>query len=151
MSVPIVTAARLVAAAAADPLDEPLALRSSTYGLRVWPPTAPQPAMAIGERKLAHSVMFALPRTTAPASRSRRTSSASLAGRAADSAVDPAVVGCRSAVSMFSLSSTGMPSSGPRDPWTRRARSLARAMAAASGLTVTTAPRRGFRSRIRSR
>ena len=55
-----------------------------------------------------------MPRTTAPASRSRETMNASRAGAARPtSASDPAVVIIRSAVSMLSLMSTGTPCSGP--------------------------------------
>ena len=46
----------------------------------------------------------------------------------------PAVVVIRSAVSMLSLSSTGMPCSGPRAPLAARSRSSASAMDRASGL-----------------
>ena len=61
-------------------------------------------------RKLAHSERFALPRITAPADRSRRTSLASRpGGRRAAPASRPVLP--RSAVSMLSLSSTGTPSS----------------------------------------
>ena len=37
-----------------------------TYGLRHWPPRALQPLEECGERKLAHSLMFVLPSSTAP-------------------------------------------------------------------------------------
>src|SRR3954470_12655075 len=92
VSVPMVTAARYAAAATAEPLDDPHALRSSTYGLLVCPPRALQPLDDSLDRKLAHSDRLALPRTTAPAARSRRTRKASRAGREPARASDPAVV-----------------------------------------------------------
>src|SRR5216684_791993 len=65
----------------------------------------------------AHSLKFVLPRTTAPASRSFRATPESCAGREPTSASDPAVVCMRSAVSMLSLISTGIPCIGPRGPF----------------------------------
>src|SRR5690606_41997144 len=124
VAVPMVTVARLAAAAAAEPLLDPHGLRSSTYGLLTWPPRALQPLEEVRERKLAHSDRLALPRMTAPASRSLPTRKASRAGSAPSSANEPAVVCIRSAVSMLALSSTGLPSSGLRAPWRRRWTSL---------------------------
>ena len=79
--VPIATAHRFAATAAPDPELEPQGLRSSAYGLRHCPPRALQPLEERVERKFAHSDRFAFPRTTAPASRSRRTRNASRTGR----------------------------------------------------------------------
>src|SRR5262245_46487357 len=50
VSVPTAMAARLAATAAPEPDDEPQALRSSAYGLRVSPPTALQPLVDSDER-----------------------------------------------------------------------------------------------------
>ena len=61
------------------------------YGLRHCPPRALHPLEERGERKLAHSLMFVLPRSRAPASRSRRTTKASRCGREPTRARDPAV------------------------------------------------------------
>ena len=91
VSVPTATAARLAAMAAADPELEPQGETSRMYGLRHCPPRALHPLEERGERKLAHSLMFVLPRSTAPASRSRRTTKASRRGRESMRARDPAV------------------------------------------------------------
>ena len=80
VSVPTPTAARLAAMAAPVPEDEPHGERSSAYGFFVCPPSPLQPEDERVERKLAHSLRFVLPRITAPASRSCRTSGASAAG-----------------------------------------------------------------------
>src|SRR5882757_7031944 len=86
VSVPIAAAARLAATAAPLPELDPQALRSSAYGLRVWPPTALQPLTELVERMLAHSDRLVLPRITAPAARRRATSGASRPPRFAASA-----------------------------------------------------------------
>jgi hypothetical protein len=146
VSVPMVMVARLAAAAAPDPELEPHGLRSSAYGLCVCPPRALHPLVDFVERKLAHSLRFVLPRTTAPASRSRETTKASRAGAGAPtSASDPAVVIIRSAVSMLSFTSTGTPCSGPRTRPAARSRSRSAAIATASGFTSMTALRAGPR------
>ena len=67
----------------------------------------------------------------APASRSRLVMKASAAGSVPASATDPAVVGM-SAVSILSLSSTGMPCSGPFE---LAMRSSSRAVDNAAALT----------------
>jgi hypothetical protein len=85
---------------------------------------------------------LALPRITAPASRSlvtRNASSCSASARAGE----PAVAGIPR-TAMLSLISTGMPSSGPGAAPSARASSLALASAVASGLTLMTAPRTGL-------
>ena len=70
VSVPTAAAQRLAATAAPEPDDEPHGLRSSAYGLRVWPPRLLQPLTEWLERKFAHSLRLVLPRITAPAARS---------------------------------------------------------------------------------
>ena len=117
-------------------------------GLTVWPPSVLQPLLENGERKLAHSDRLALPRITAPASRSLRVRNAS-EGSAPSSADEPAVAGSPSAW-MLSLSSTGMPSSGPRGDPLARAASLAVACSCASGLTAMTECRPGLSRSMRS-
>src|SRR5579875_596858 len=82
VSVPTANGARRAATAAADPDEEPPGLRSSEWGLRVWPPAALQPLDERLPRKLAHSDRFVLPSTTAPASRSTRTRGESAGGEA---------------------------------------------------------------------
>ena len=150
-SVSVATArgARPAAIPAADPELEPDGFRSSANGLAVWPPSVDQPLVLCVDRKFAHSDMLALPMITAPASRSRRTRNAS-PPRACSSAGEPAVAGIP-VVWMLSLTRMGMPSSGLRGPPSARTASLARASAAASGLTVMTACSAGFSRWIRSR
>src|SRR5688572_4859390 len=92
VSVPIATAQRLADTAAPDPELEPEGFRSSTYGFRVCPPRPLHPLMERSPRKLAHSLKFVLPRTTAPASRNRVTRCASRGGLCPINASDPAVV-----------------------------------------------------------
>src|SRR5215213_4307745 len=116
VSVPTATAARLAAMATADPELEPQGETGRTYGLRHCPPRALQPLEECGERKLAHSLMFVLPSSTAPASRSCWTTKASCRGRELMRTRDPAVVSIWSAVSMLSLSKTGIPCKCPRGP-----------------------------------
>src|SRR6266571_3727352 len=53
VSVPMATAHRLADTATADPELEPHGLRSSTYGLRHWPPRPDQPLAEWRERKFA--------------------------------------------------------------------------------------------------
>src|SRR4051794_26162525 len=132
VSVPIATVARLAATPAPEPEDEPHGLRSSTYGLLVWPPTPDQPLVELVERKLAHSDRFALPMITAPALRSLAVRNASAGGVLVSSANEPAVVGSLSWVPTLSFSRIGMPSSGERAPCLRRCWSLARAIFSAS-------------------
>ena len=123
VSVPTATAPKLADTAAAEPELEPQGLRSSTNGLRHWPPRALQPLDERLERMLAHSLMFALASRTAPAARSRSATCESWVAIEPSSASEPAVVVIRSAVSMLSLRSTGMPWSGPRGPFAARSSS----------------------------
>src|SRR5205814_10244233 len=69
VSVPTATAHRFAATATPEPELDPDGLRSSAYGLCVWPPRPLQPLVECEERKLAHSLKLVLPRMTAPASR----------------------------------------------------------------------------------
>src|SRR3712207_2296271 len=109
VSVPTATGARLAATATAEPELDPQGVTCSRYGLRHCPPRALQPLEERGERMLAHSLMFVLPRRTAPAWRSRLATKASRRGREPVSAREPAVVNISSAVSMLSFNKTGMP------------------------------------------
>src|SRR5690349_406315 len=95
VSVPTVSGASRAATATAEPLDEPHGLRSSTYGFRVWPPRLLQPLVDLRPRKLAHSLKFVLPSTTAPAARSFATTSASARAWCSASAIEPALVAMR--------------------------------------------------------
>src|SRR5487761_1725475 len=112
-SVSVPTASGASPAATADPEPEldPDGFRPGPRGFTVWPPTVLQPLVEWVERKLAHSDRFALPRITAPASRSRVTRNAS-PDSVSSSAGEPAVAGIPAAW-MLSLTSTGMPSGGP--------------------------------------
>src|SRR3954471_19952316 len=92
VSVPMATVARSEAAPTAEPELDPQGLRSRTYGLRVWPPTALHPLEDWLPRKFAHSERFALPMISAPAALRRLTMKAS-GGVLPASARDPAVVG----------------------------------------------------------
>ena len=101
---------------------------------------APAAGASACERKLAHSLRLVLPRITAPAVAQPLHHDARRAARATpSSASEPAVVLMRSAVAMLSLSSTGMPCSGPR---TRPALALgverARRSPSASGFSSIT-------------
>lgn len=133
VSVPTPTAAKFAATAAPVPVLEPHALRFSAYGLRVSPPRPLQPLLECVDRKFAHSLRFVLPRITAPASRSRFTTCASRNAIDSASASEPAVVRIRSAVSMLSLITIGIPCIGPRVRPALRSRSSISAVASASG------------------
>jgi hypothetical protein len=139
VSEPMPMAARFAAIAAPVPELEPHGLRSSAYGFLTWPPRPLQPLVARVERKLAHSLRLVLPRITAPAARSRSATKLSRAAIEPSSASEPAVVIIRSAVSMLSLISTGIPCSGPRAPLALRSASSESAIASASGFSSITA------------
>src|SRR5439155_4649962 len=116
VSVPTASAQRLAATAAPEPELDPQGLRSSAYGFLVRPPRPLHPLTEWLERMFAHSLRLVLPKMTAPASRSFFATKESRAGREPINASDPAVVCIRSAVSMLSLISTGIPCSSPRPP-----------------------------------
>ena len=122
----------------------------------VWPPRPLQPLVECVERKFAHSLRFVLPRITAPGvAQPRDDERVARARRDPPSASEPAVVVMRSAVSMLSLISTGMPCSGPRASLRACARRRARRRSSsASGLISITdrsaGPGRSSRS-MRSR
>ena len=108
-------------------------------------------------RKFAHSPRFALPRITAPASRSRRMITASPGTTLPTSASDPAVV-CiicsfplqtSPSVAMLSLTKTGIPWSGPRMCPLRRSLSSCWAMHTASGFVSITECSNGLSDSIR--
>ena len=136
VSVPIATWASAAATAAPDP-DWTIRTGCGRGRRGCWsgPPTALHPLVEQVRRGSWPTRTGSPCRgSTAPAERSRRTSSASLAGRLPSSARDPAVSRGPS-VSMLSLSSTGMPSSWLRGPWVCRYASLAAASAAAAGFS----------------
>jgi hypothetical protein len=108
VSVPIAPHAKPAAIAAPLPEDEPQALRSIAWGLRVSPPIALHPLVESLERILAHSERFALPSTTPPAARRLAISGASRRVALPASAMLPAVVG-HSLVSTLSFTTTLRP------------------------------------------
>src|SRR2546423_4995147 len=114
VSVPIAAAQRLAATAPPEPELDPHGFRSSTYGFFACPPRPLQPLVECVDRKLAHSLRFALPRKMAPAPRSLAAINASRGAIEPSSAREPAVVVILSAVSTLSFSRIGMPCSGPR-------------------------------------
>src|ERR1700733_4489045 len=116
VSVPIAAAHKFAETPAPEPELDPHGFRSSAYGFFVRPPRPLHPLVEWLERMFAHSLRFVFPRITAPAARNLRATKESLGGFEPTSASDPAVVIMRSAVSMLSLISTGMPCSGPRKP-----------------------------------
>ena len=140
VSVPMPAAAKLAATAAPVPPLDPPGLRVGSYGLRVCPPAELTVVMPY-----ASSCMFALPMTTAPAAFSRATWKASSGGYHSASAIAPAVVG-RPATSKLSLTTTGMPCSGPRAPDAARSRSSASASSSARPLSAIIAFSAGPRS-----
>ena len=109
VSVPTASGTTPTETAAAEPDEDPPALRCGSQGLRVRPPLALQPLVECGDRRLAHSLMFDLPSTTRPASRKRLTSVASCRGRVLVSAKEPAVVRRPSEVSMLSFRAMASP------------------------------------------
>src|SRR5437667_8980528 len=113
VSVPMETAVKLAEAAAPEPELEPQGLRSMAYGLLHCPPRPDQPLEEKNDRKFAHSLRFVLPRMTAPPARSLAATVESWSAGAPTRASDPAAVCIWSAVSMLSLSRTGIPCSGP--------------------------------------
>src|SRR2546425_7099623 len=138
VSEPIETAAKFADAAAAEPELEPQALRSSEYGLWVSPPRPDHPLVEKKERKFAHSERFVLPRITAPPARSFAATVESWMAGLPTSANDPAEVCILSPVSMLSLSSTGIPCSGPSTLPLARRLSAPCAIESASGLSSIT-------------
>src|SRR5437773_5208121 len=96
VSVPTAAPHKLAATATPEPELEPEGLRSSTYGLRVWPPRALHPLVEWAPRKLAHSLKLVFPRMTAPAWRSCCATKESRGGIDPASASEPAVVVMRS-------------------------------------------------------
>src|SRR5271155_2017706 len=113
VSVPTPSAPRFAEIPAPVPELDPQGLRSSAKGFLVSPPRPLQPLVAWLERIFAHSLGLVFPRITAPASRNFCATKESLGGLEPTRASEPAVVIMRSAVSMLSLISTGIPCNGP--------------------------------------
>ena len=130
-------------AAALPPLDPPGA-RWRSHGLRV----APNVAVSVNGQCVS-SGTFVLPMITAPASRRRRTTSAS-AGAGPPWAFVPYAV-TSPATSMSSLTAIGTPSSGRSPPAPRRASAWSASNRARSPNTTRNAFSCGSRRSIRSR
>jgi len=141
-----VAAAQSPAATAAPlPPLEPAALRSVSQGLRVIPNDGPSVSPMI-----ASSGRFVLPRITAPAARSRRTSSPSRAAGVLLAAVPQVVTS--PARSSESLTAIGTPRSGRcASPAARRASACSASASARSRRTVRKAFSCGSIRSMRSR
>ena len=134
VSVPMASGVRSAETATAEPELDPQGFRSKKYGLRVSPPRALQPLVEPRERKLAHSLRLVFAMSSAPALRSLAATPESRETPESTKASDPAVVCIPSAVSMLSLSMTGMPCKGPRGAPARRSASSRSASSRAAGL-----------------
>ena len=146
VSVPSAPKQKPAATAAAEPPDEPPVIRSRSHGLR----TAPK-RLIVDVAPIPNSCRLSLPRKTAPASRSRRTTSASSVGTRCSKTALAAVVR-RPAVSMLSFSAIGMPCSGPRHRPAASSSSARRASASAlSSVTVMNALSCASKRSIRAR
>ena len=128
-SVPIAAPARPAATAAAEPPDEPPGVRCRSHGLRVTPNVGDSVNGVI-----AISGTLVLPMITAPAARSRRTSSASAA--TVPSLASPPYIVASPATSQSSLIAIGTPSSGLASPALAR-RSACSASASARSASTT--------------
>ena len=113
-SAPIAAGTMPAATAAAEPPLDPPGVRSTSHGLRV----TPQVTDSVNGHRPSSGIVV-LPTTTAPAARSRRTTSASSAARSVNAAVPRLVTS--PARSISSLTATGTPSSGASSPAALRA------------------------------
>ena len=141
-SLPCAAGQRPAAVAAAAPPLEPPEVRDVSHGFRQTPFSSDS-VIAI----VPSSGVFVLPRRTKPASRSRRTTAASLVGTLSASAFVEYVVR-RPAVSCRSLTGSGTPWNGASDATDSAARAAA---SAPSASTVTYAFSCGSSRSIRSR
>ena len=127
------------ATAAAAPPEEPPGVRAGSQGLAVTPCSS----LAVCPKSPSMKATLVLPRTTAPAWRSRRTTVASAAATWSAKAGLPQVV-WSPATSKLSLTVMGTPCSGPSSPLRAVAWSAAAASASASSArSSTTALSRG--------
>src|SRR5258706_12150568 len=133
VSVPIATAQKLAATAAAEPELEPQGLRSNMHGFFVCPPLLLQPFVDRVDLKLAHSLRFVFPSNTAPLSLNCFMMKASLAALFPAISEAPAVVIILSPVLILSFIKTGMPCIGPRTLPAFLSPSITSAIANASG------------------
>ena len=126
VSLPSPTRPKLAATPAAVPPLDPAVERSSAYGFFVWPGRM-DPTVSYGVN--AHSAMFVLARTMAPASLTRFTRNASLLDTKPSSASDPFAL-CSPTVSKLSFTSIGTQWSGPTGPEAAKRASSAAASSA---------------------
>ena len=105
------------ASATAEPPLDPPGVRARSYGLAVRPSIV---------RPHANGWVVVLPSTMAPASRARRTASASASGTRPASTAAPHAVSTP-ALSKMSLTASGMPHSGPPGSPRAHSRSARRA------------------------
>src|SRR2546423_5683877 len=146
VSLPSAAYASLATTATADPPDEPPGIFVVSHGLRTSPKCGFTELMPY-----ANSCRPSLPRSTAPASRSLRTTVASSFGTHSARIRDPAVVRIPF-VAKRSFTATGIPCSGPLYPPPWISRSAWRACSRArSAVTVMNAFRRGSSVSIRAR
>src|SRR5215510_10394629 len=134
VSLPRPKTQKLDATAAAVPPLEPAGTRFMSYGLRVVPRI--ELTVSIGEN--AHSAMFDLARTMAPAFLMRATRNASLLDTNPLRVMEPLAL-CRPLVSKLSFTIAGMQWSGPVRPDFLNFASCASASAIALGLVATIA------------
>ena len=128
-SEPIAAATSPAATAAALPPDDPPGVCLRDHGLKVWPKAGP-----LVNGHWPNSQVLVLPTMTAPAARSRRTTSESpVAGRMLPAV--PKLVGTP-ATSTSSLTAIGMPSSGSCSP-AARLRSATAASSSACWVSTT--------------
>ncbi len=120
------------ATAAAEPPLEPPGVRSRSHGLRV----TPQVADSVNGHRPSSGIVV-LPTTTMPASRSRRTTSASEGARRVIAPVPRLVTWPSRSIS--SLTASGTPSSGPSSPARRRASASSASRSARSAETAPNA------------
>ena len=120
------------------------ALRSVFHGLRVMPNAGPSVSPMI-----ASSGQFVLPMITAPAARSRRTSSLSCAAGFENASVPQRVTS--PVTSSTSLTAIGTPSSGRSSPAPRRPSACWASTSARSDMTLRNAFSCGLSRSIRSR
>ena len=140
----VAAAHRPAATAAALPPLEPPGLRSVFHGLRVIPKAGPSVSPMI-----ASSGQLVLPMTTAPAARSRRTSSLSCDAGVKFAAVPQVVTS--PVTSSTSFTAIGTPSSGRSSPAPRRPSACCASTSARSSMTLRNAFSCGSSRSIRSR
>jgi len=132
------------ATAAALPPDDPPGVCSRLQGLR----EIPKASLSVNGHRQSSGTLV-LPTSSAPASRSRRTSSASAAAGSSEVAAEPLRVGIP-ARSTLSLTATGTPASGSPSRSSRSSRARASALTC-SVLSIRNAPSRPSRAAVRSR